>query len=145
MTDICNKCKGPLRYGSSIIQLAKGQYIQDHITPKYRSNQPILLEAHEECDIGIPIKPQRLPYVCSLCNRQLDHKDFVIYAVIGTKPTPQFKQPERRGKTIPFIAHEECWEYRIHSNCSPTPQPKGQFRSFLVKLRDWFSQFVQTK
>ena len=56
------------------------------------------------------MKGQLMNLAIPLCNRRLDNGARVIYLVVGDKPAPGYKRPERRRHEMPFIAHDFCFD-----------------------------------
>jgi hypothetical protein len=109
MIGTCQVCRKRIAPETRIYQLALGHYYRGHETPTYESRVAVMYECHENC-LASSLEPQGPPYDCSLCNRRLDNGARVIYLVVGDKPAPGYKRPERRGHEMPFIAHDYCFD-----------------------------------
>jgi hypothetical protein len=112
----CGVCRSLIAPKTRIFQLAVGYYYRGFETPSYESHDAVIYECHENC-LASSLEPQGPPYDCSLCNRRLFNGTRVIYLVVGNKPAPGYKRPERRGHEMPFIAHDHCFENEFE------PQP----------------------
>src|SRR4051794_20060634 len=110
MNGPCSLCGEYVRSGARIFQVAFGQYIRGFKTPTYQNSSSVLYEGHEGCFDNFPTEPQREPYSCSICGRNIRHGSRVVYGVVGHKPSPGYTRPERRGYEMPFIAHVSCWD-----------------------------------
>ena len=87
-----------------MIQVARGYFYENHITPTL---EHIDSEWHVECyegDIGF----QSIPYVCMNCIRQIRHGEFVSYVTVGTAPETSYIRPENRGYEMAHIEHVRC-------------------------------------
>ena len=109
MNGECSLCGRLVKSGARIFQISFGQYFKGYETPSYQDSSSVLYEGHEDCFDNFPTEPQHEPYGCSICGRTIRHSARVVYGVIGRKPAPGYKRPERRGHEMPFIAHVACW------------------------------------
>lgn len=110
MGQSCGGCSIPLNAGERIYQLATGRYERDTITPHLSA---VVAEWHLECLQNSGLVSQMSPYSCSSCGGDVADWEVVVYITKGEKPAVEFRRPERRGKTLPFIAHRKCLESRI--------------------------------
>jgi hypothetical protein len=114
MNGTCSVCRRSISPKTRIYQLSVGYYYRRNETPTYESSTSVIQECHEDC-LSESFDAQPPPYDCSLCNGRLKHGTRVVYGVLGDKPAPGYKRPERRGHEMPFIAHDLCFESYVES------------------------------
>ncbi len=88
-------CRRPIQPGQRIVQVARGYFYEDHITPTLEF---IECKWHERCFEG-QLEFQSLPYTCHTCNRRITHGQFVTYVTIGTAPDENRFTVSRTSKT----------------------------------------------
>jgi hypothetical protein len=103
----CSGCSVELKVRETIYQLATGAYERNAITPHLTS---VVAEWHTDCLQNSGLVPQMSPYQCSSCGGEVADGEIVVYMTRGEKPAVEHLRPERRGKALPFIAHESCLE-----------------------------------
>jgi hypothetical protein len=110
MPSRCKTCGAPLEAGDLIFQLAQGTYWAGWATPGYLLNP--LSEWHGHClDGSFPLRPQIAPCACLLCDQTIESGTAVVYMTHGYQPKVGYTAPEdERGYSMPFIAHESCFE-----------------------------------
>jgi hypothetical protein len=115
MSGTCQVCRRRIAPETRIYQWSVGHYYRGYETPTYESRDAVIYECHENC-LASSLEPQGPPYHCSVCNGRLDNGARVFYLVVGDKPAHGYKRPECRGREMPFIAHDDCFEneFELH-------------------------------
>jgi hypothetical protein len=118
--DSCIGCGERLQPEDPVYQLARGNVMAGFITPTYTATAAVLAEWHQHFAPPLALQDQYKPYSCSICAKPLGHTADVIYLTQGTRPRPPYARPSRRGYTIPFTAHPQCFREK---HASLTLQP----------------------
>jgi len=107
MNNKCENCDVPLKTGDVIVQMAKGRYFPEQITPTYGDfvRDPEVLEWHDGCFKEFKLVLQAGPYKCLRCHKAIQHSEEVFYITKGTKYSLYHTRPADRGKTMPWIVH----------------------------------------
>lgn len=87
-----------------MIQVARGYWYEDHITPTL---ERIDSEWHERCYEG-ELRFQSMPYHCANCEGRILHGEFVTYATVGFAPESSYVRPENRGYELAYVEHVRC-------------------------------------
>jgi hypothetical protein len=106
MADICSNpiCNRRITPGVRIVQVARGYWYQDAITPTLEILES---EWHGHCYEG-ELVFQLLPYTCHTCNQVIRHGDYVSYITIGNAPGESYMRAEHRGYEMARIEHVRC-------------------------------------
>ncbi len=84
--------------------------MQPHITPTLAR---VRAEWHEQC-LPARFHLQQQPYCCDVCGERVTNLQQVVYLTFGTKPLRPYRRLEHRGSALPFVAHLDCWNERLH-------------------------------
>jgi len=109
MSSECERCGEKIRAGQRVVQMAKGRYCADQITPTYGDfvTDPDVREWHEDCFTEYNLTPQSGHYRCLNCGKKIAHASSVYYIVVGTKPVPEYVRPANRGKLCHGLSTHE--------------------------------------
>jgi hypothetical protein len=95
-------CEHPtLEAGQLVVQVGTAILAAGHPTPAGRQ---IDGQWHHDCFKKFALQPQSLPYACARCNKTIDDKSPVSYALVGFMRDDGITV-ELRGQIVQWIAH----------------------------------------
>jgi predicted RNA-binding Zn-ribbon protein involved in translation (DUF1610 family) len=103
MKHTCAGCDVEIRPGEKVIQMLHGPWF-GAITPAYTK---LFAEWHDKdkCYREFALNPQRVPYRCEECGREIRLRDTISFLVKGDETDEYSLVAERRGYEIFTVKH----------------------------------------